>query len=183
MIAPVAVRIPIIDLSGYFAGDAEAKARIVEEFRDACENQGFLQVVGHSVPADVQARFIAALAEFFAQPLETKEKVGLSKSECNRGYEHIGGQKLDELDENATPDQKESFSVRQDRPLGRFLQGPNQWPENMPHFNAVYTEYYEAVHQLSQTLFKFMALSLDLDENYFAEFASDPDGTLLCMKT
>lgn len=176
MVAPVAVEIPIIDISGYLAGDVQAKARVVDQFRSACENQGFLQVVGHSVPADLQSRYMASLAEFFALPAEEKEKVAQDKSKCHRGYERVGGQKLDELDENATADQKEGFSVRRDRPLGRFLQGPNQWPEQPPQFKEVYTQYYDSVHELSMKLFRLMALSLDLDEDYFDEFGSDPDG-------
>lgn len=183
MVAPVAVEIPIVDISGYLADDVQAKRRIVDEFRNACENQGFLQVVGHSVPADLQSRYLASLAEFFALPTEEKEKVGQSKSKCHRGYERIGGQKLDELDENATADQKESFSARRDRPLGRFLQGPNQWPEKPPQFKEVYTEYYDSVHELSMKLFRLMALSLDLDENYFDDFGSDPDGFSIRVKT
>lgn len=182
MVAPVAVEIPIINISGYLAGDEMAKGRIVDEFRNACENQGFLQVVGHSVPAELQSRFLASLAEFFALPVNEKDKVAQSKSECHRGYEHIGGQKLDELDENATADQKESFSVRANRLLGRFLQGPNQWPEKPPQFKEVYMEYFESVHELSKKLFRLMALSLDLDENYFDEFGSDPDGFSTCLQ-
>ena len=174
--APIAVEIPVIDISGYLAGHVEAKRRIVDDFRTACENQGFLQVIGHSVPADLQSRFIATLAQFFALPTEEKEKVAQSKSKCHRGYERIGEQKLDELDENATADQKESFSIRQDRLIGRFLQGPNLWPENPPLFKEVYTEYYDSVHQLSLSLFRLMALSLGLDENYFDDFGLDPDG-------
>ena len=176
MVAPVAVAVPVIDISGYLAGDAQAKDRVVGEFRNACEDQGFLQVVGHSVPADLQSRYLACLAEFFALPAEEKEKVAQSKSKCHRGYEHIGGQKLDELDEDVTADQKESFSVRRDRPLGRFLQGPNQWPENPPQFKEIYTEYYDSVHKLSMKLFRLMALSLGLNEKYFDNFGSDPDG-------
>ncbi len=174
--AEVKVEIPIIDISGYLAGDPEGKARAVREFREACENQGFLQVVGHSVPKDVQDRFLAAVARFFALPVTEKDKVSQERSKCHRGYERVGGQKLDELDDSATPDQKEGFSVRPDRPLGRFLQGPNQWPENLPGFKEAYTEYFESVHGLSKSVFRLMALSLDLPEDHFDAFAADPDG-------
>ena len=119
---------------------------------------------------------MASLAAFFALPTEEKEKVDLSQSKCHRGYERIGSQKLDQLDVNATADQKESFYVGRDRPLGRYMQGPNQWPENPPRFREVYTEYYDAVHELSKKMFRLMALSLDLDENYFDDVSSDPDG-------
>merc|ERR1711939_439427 len=125
------VRIPIIDISGYLAGEPGAKAKVAAELRTACEEQGFLQVVGHAVPEDVQARFLDAIQRFFALPMAEKEKLSQSNSKCYRGYERLGGQKLDELDTSATPDQKEGFSVRPERPLGKFLQGPNQWPENL----------------------------------------------------
>jgi isopenicillin N synthase-like dioxygenase len=172
----VEVTIPVIDISGYLSGDEESKKKVADEIREACETQGFLQVVGHSVSIDLQERYLAAVAEFFNLPLEEKEKVALTKSQCHRGYERIGGQKLDELDDQATPDQKEGFSIRRDRPLGRFLEGPNQWPEALPHFKTISMEYYEAVHQLSKTMFRLVALSLGLPEDHFDYFASDPNG-------
>lgn len=173
---PINVRIPVIDITGYLSGDEVAKKRVVEEVRDACENEGFLQVIGHTVPRELQDRYIDALREFFALPLEEKNKVSQSKSPCSRGYERLGGQKLDELDPNATADQKEGFSVRRDLPLGRFLQGPNQWPEALPQFKDVYMEYYNAVHNLSKSMFRIISLSLGLTEDHFDYFASDPDG-------
>lgn len=170
------VSIPVVDISGYLSRDPIAKKRVAKEIREAYENQGFLQVIGHAVSSDIQNRYLAAITEFFALPLSEKESVAQSKSRCNRGYERIGGQKLDELDENATPDQKEGFSVRQERPLGRFLEGPNQWPEALPCLKDIYMEYFDAVHQLSKSMFRLIALSLDLAEDHFDYFASDPNG-------
>jgi isopenicillin N synthase-like dioxygenase len=182
MVAPIDIQIPIIDISGYLSNNEAAKKRVADEVRDACENQGFLQVIGHHVPQDLQDRFVEVLKAFFALPLAEKEKISLNKSPCNRGYERLGGQKLDELDPEATSDQKEGFSVRRDLPLGRFLQGPNQWPEEgaVPNFKKVYMEYYNAVHTLSKTMFRIIALSLGLPEDSFDYFASDPDGICLC---
>lgn len=173
------VEIPIIDISGYLAGDPEAKRRTALEIRNACENQGFLQVVGHSVTEEVQKNFLDAIDRFFALPVSEKEKVSQSKSKCHRGYERIGGQRLDELDESATPDQKEGFSVRPERPLGGFLQGPNQWPENLEGFREAYMAYFASVHELSKSVFRLLALSLDLPEDHFDAFAADPDGEWL----
>ncbi|KAH8807254.1 putative gibberellin 20 oxidase [Xylogone sp. PMI_703] len=180
----VEIEIPIVDISGYYKPDNFAeKYHIADQVRDAYENQGFLQVVGHSVPQELQDRYVEMLRKFFALPLEEKEKLSQANSPCNRGYERIGGQKLDELDPNATPDQKEGFSVRRDLPPGgRFLQGENQWPDEalIPGFRDVYMEYYESVHQLSKTMFRIISLALGLDEHHFDYFASDPDGICLC---
>lgn len=173
---PVTVKIPIIDVSSYLAGDPKAKAIAAQELREACEKTGFLQVVGHSVPEEVRQRFLKAIATFFALPLAEKDKISQSKSRCYRGYERVGGQKLDELDDSATPDQKESFSARPERELGRFLQGPNQWPEKPEGFKEAYQDYFNEVHKLSKAMFRLMALSLDLDETHFDAFAADPDG-------
>lgn len=139
------VTIPVINISGYLAGDPKAAKACSNELREACSNQGFLQVVGHQVSEKIQKRFLKAIAKFFAQPTEEKEKLSQSNSPCYRGYEKIGGQKLDELSDDATPDQKEGFSVRPERPLGRFLAGPNQWPEEhvLPGFKEAYMEYFE----------------------------------------
>lgn len=138
------VTIPIINVSSYLAGDPKATAACAAELRRACENQGFLQVVGHSVPESTQRKFLSAIEKFFALPLEEKEKLSQSNSKCYRGYERIGGQKLDELDDDATTDQKEGFSVRPERELGKFLQGPNQWPNEalVPGFREAYMEYF-----------------------------------------
>ncbi|EXJ90964.1 hypothetical protein A1O1_04071 [Capronia coronata CBS 617.96] len=176
--SPPTVEIPIIDISGYLAGDAEARRKAALQIRHACENQGFLQVVGHSVSQEIQHRFLAAIARFFALPVSEKEKVSQSLSKCHRGYERIGGQKLDELDDSATPDQKEGFSIRPERPLGKFLQGPNQWPDSLDGFREDYMAYFTAVHELSRSIFRLLALSLDLPENHFDAFAADPDGEL-----
>ncbi|ORY69002.1 putative gibberellin 20 oxidase [Pseudomassariella vexata] len=166
------------------AGDTNAKKACALEVCDAYENQGFLQIVGHSVSKDLQARFLEAIASFFALPLEEKQKISQELSPCYRGYERVGGQKLDELDNDASVDQKEGFSIRPERPLGRFLAGPNQWPgPNLPgmnSFKSTYMEYFDAVHALSKDMFRLIALSLNLDEGYFDEFAADPDGICLC---
>ncbi|KAI9371274.1 hypothetical protein BJX61DRAFT_543813 [Aspergillus egyptiacus] len=176
------VHIPVIDISGYLAGNEEAKLQAAAEFRRACEKQGFLQIVGHNVSQEIRERFLSQVARFFALPLSEKEIVSQANSKCHRGYERLGGQKLDELDEDATPDQKEGFSVRRERPLGKFLQGPNQWPDEtvLPGFREAYMAYYDAVHELSQSVFRLVALSLDLPEGYFDFFSSDPDGLCLC---
>lgn len=185
MATPPIITIPIVDISGYYESDnSAAKRRIAAEVCDAYENQGFLQVVGHSVPQSLQDRYIDVLRAFFALPLEDKEKLSQTKSPCNRGYERLGGQKLDELDADATADQKEGFSVRRDLPPGgRFLQGENQWPEKslVPDFRDVYMAYYEAVHELSKTMFRIIALALGLEETHFDFFASDPDGMILTV--
>jgi isopenicillin N synthase-like dioxygenase len=174
------LEIPVIDISGALNGDVEARKACATQLRHALENVGFLQIVGHSVSADLQHRFIEAVAAFFALPLDEKQKIAQDRSPCNRGYERIGVERLEEIEDNSRLEVKEGFTVRPERPLGRFMTGPNQWPDpslpGMSKFRQTYMEYFGAVHQLSSSMFRLIALSLDLDEHYFDAFAADPDG-------
>ncbi|KIW10752.1 hypothetical protein PV08_10051 [Exophiala spinifera] len=178
------LEIPVIDISGFLRGDDDAKKACALELRSALENVGFFQICGHSVSSDLQKRFIQSIADFFALPQTEKDKIGQDKSPCNRGYEAIGVERLEELEDNSQLEKKEGFTVRCERPLGRFMTGPNQWPDpslpGMSNFRETYMEYYAAMHQLSKSMFRLMALSLDLDEHYFDAFAADPDGIQLC---
>jgi isopenicillin N synthase-like dioxygenase len=139
------VTIPLINIFAYLAGDPTATKSCAAELRSACENQGFLQVVGHSVSPAIQNRFLTAIAAFFALLLLEKAKLSQNNSPCHRGYQKIGGQKLDELDISVIPDQKEGFSIRPERPLGRFLGQPNQWPEErvLPGVREAYMDYFK----------------------------------------
>lgn len=174
------LEIPVIDISGFLRGDEDAKKACALELRSALENVGFFQIRGHSVSADLQKRFIRGIADFFALPQPEKDKIGQDKSPCNRGYEAIGVERLEEIEDNSQIEKKEGFTVRCERPLGRFMTGPNQWPDpslpGMSNFRETYMEYYAAMHRLSTSMFRLMALSLDLDEDFFDAFAADPDG-------
>ncbi|RVX74420.1 hypothetical protein B0A52_01546 [Exophiala mesophila] len=178
------LEIPVINISGYLHGDEVARKACAKEIRHAFEEVGFLQIVGHSVSADLQKRFIEVVAKFFALPMSEKAKISQDKSACNRGYERIGVERLEEIEDNTPLEQKEGFTVRPEKPLGRFMTGPNQWPDKslpgMSNFSELYMEYFDAVHDLSTSMFRLIALSLDLDEHFFDAFAADPDGMQLC---
>jgi len=180
----VDLEIPVINISGFLAGDAADKKSCAAELRNAMEDVGFFQVVGHNVSSDLQKRFIDAIAAFFDLPMADKARIGQDKSPCNRGYERVGIERLEELDDNSQVEQKEGFTVRPERDVGRFMTGPNQWPDPslpaMEKFRETYMEYFDAMHELSSSMFRMIALSLDLDEHWFDAFAADPSGIQLC---
>ncbi|KAL1903476.1 hypothetical protein Sste5346_000103 [Sporothrix stenoceras] len=178
------LEIPVIDIAKSLAGNAAERRECALELRRALEEVGFFQIIGHSVSTELQEKFIAAITAFFDLSLAEKQAIGQDRSPCNRGYERIGIERLEELEDNSAVEKKEGFTVRPERALGRFMAGPNQWPSTdlpgMTDFRTTYMEYFAAVHELSSHMFRLMALSLDLDEHYFDAFAADPDGIQLC---
>lgn len=170
------VIIPTIDISGYLAGDASETTKIVTDMATACRDPGFLQITGHSVPQELCQRMLDSLEQFFALPADVKQALHRSKSTAIRGYENVGEQRLED---GTSRDQKEGFMIGPERSTnGRFLQGPNQWPEEsmIPGFRETFIEYFMAVRQLSVSLFRILALGLKLDETYFDEFVTGDNG-------
>jgi isopenicillin N synthase-like dioxygenase len=64
----------------FYSGDVEAKAQLVEEVKKCCLHNGFFQIVGHRVSAELQEKTIGCVKEFFALPPEEKNKAHKSRS-------------------------------------------------------------------------------------------------------
>lgn len=175
----------------------------MNEVRECCLHNGFFQIVGHHVPAQVQNDVLESLKAFFSLPQTEKEKVHKghnSPSRCcwalradqstdnttwNRGYENLGSQILEV---GANPDQKEGYyvgeEITKDHPyfVGKKLNsGPNQWPEGFPQaelFRKSSMEYYDHLHALARDVLSVVAQTLYLDANYFGDFTEGAVATL-----
>ncbi|KAI0835891.1 putative gibberellin 20 oxidase [Hypoxylon sp. FL0890] len=173
------INIPVIDISDYIAGDPFRTSRIAEELHAACRAPGFLQIIGHDVPAELRTRLFAKVAQFYDLPLAKKLALHRDLSVTGaRGYEGVGTQVL----EDGFRDQKEGFMIGPELPPGRFLQGPNLWPDedDCPGFRSTMDEYYSAMRNLSVKMFRLLALSLRLDEHYFDAFVNSQDSISTC---
>jgi isopenicillin N synthase-like dioxygenase len=160
--------IPVIDLG---SDDLKATAAVV---REACRDSAFFYIANHGVSAETVERAFEVAKDFFTLPLE--EKMKIHKSKYNRGYLTLGttqypGQKKD---------LKDSFDFGIDLPLddpdviaGLPMHGPNQWPE-IPGFRSALETYADGVRSAAMKLLKVLALSLELDEDYFVKFYDKP---------
>jgi len=103
----------------------------------------------------------------------------------NRGYERLGSQILEQ---GTNPDLKEGYFIGEeistDHPyfIGKKLNsGPNLWPETMSgvdDFRATSMEYYTQMHVLARDVLAVIAQTLDLKDDYFAEFTNGAVATL-----
>ena len=171
--------IPLIDLAGMHGNDPTAKARIAIAMRKACTEVGFFYITNHGVPEDLIGKVLAQARRLFDCPLDKKMGMHVKKSPHQLGYVASG-------DENANPlvgtgDLHEAFDfviedMKVDSRLwvGDFRKVGNQWPDDLPGFRAVLSEYALAVKRLARLLFHAFALALELPENYFDALSDTP---------
>jgi isopenicillin N synthase-like dioxygenase len=130
------------------------------------------------VNEDLQRRLHELSRQFFAQDVEAKLRIRMALGgRAWRGYFRVG----DELT-SGKPDQKEGLYFGQelaaDHPLvraGTPLHGPNLFPAEPPGLRDAVLEYLAALTHLGQRLMAGLALSLGLEESYFADrYTAEP---------
>jgi isopenicillin N synthase-like dioxygenase len=169
--------LPIIDVGGLSSAVPSNRLAVSQRLREACLDNGFFYVANHGVPAGLVDAVFAETKNFFDRTHEQKSEVDKRLSPCNRGYEPLRAQTLEA---GAPPDLKESFYIGTELSLDdplvvarRFNQGANLWPSDMPGFAPTMKAYFAAMQDLSERLMRGIALSLELEENYFSRFCKD----------
>jgi isopenicillin N synthase-like dioxygenase len=165
--------IPVVDVAASVAAqpsfDAVGRAMV-----SALEDIGFLCIVGHGVPDAIRRRAFEASRAFHALPVESK--MALKQNQAHRGYMPFSTSTLvtSTVDRVRRPNQSESFMMMHelaaddpDLLAGKPLQGPNQWPSELPEFKAAVLAYNDALEQLSRRLVQAIAVGLGLDATWF----------------
>lgn len=167
--------VPLIDISGLRSSDLAERTRVAKEIGQACETIGFLGVTGHGIdPALVDAVF-EQVHLTFDLAMDDKMAKAWDDDHVNRGYDPSGNQALDE---GTPPDLKEAWAFSPESSAGTSpMQGENQWPD-LDGMREPVTRYHAAAMDLGARLLRATALSLDLPEDYFEPFHTDPTCTL-----
>ncbi|SLN68941.1 2-oxoglutarate-dependent ethylene/succinate-forming enzyme [Roseovarius albus] len=163
--------IPVVDVAPLL--DGSDKMKVAKEIRWALANAGFMYVQNHGVAAEKLDNAFTQTKAFFDLPLEEKMKLHVSKSgTALRGYIEMFGENTDPT---KTKDLKECFDLGPETPgdTTPFF-GANQWPADLPEFRAAIYGYHEDMKQLSGSLLRGIALSLDLDERFFEPKMQNP---------
>jgi isopenicillin N synthase-like dioxygenase len=170
-------QLPVIDVRELVAGGPGRHA-VAARLGEACRESGFFYAVGHGVEGGVVGRLRDLSRRFFALDGEAKSRVRMALGgRAWRGYFRVG----DELT-SGRPDQKEGLyfgaELAADDPLvraGTPLHGPNLFPAEPPGFREAVLEYVAAVTRLGHRLVAGLALSLGLEESYFADrYTAEP---------
>lgn len=164
--------IPIIDI-GELVANSSKKFDIAKQINSACREYGFFYVTGHGVCKSLEDKLEEVSRKFFSQSVKVKEAIRMDLGgRAWRGYFSVGGELT-----SGKQDMKEGIyfgaELNEQHPLVQSktpLHGPNLFPENIPEFREIVLDYIDAMTQLGHIILSGIALSLHLDENYFAEF-------------
>ncbi|MBD2726263.1 isopenicillin N synthase family oxygenase [Nostoc sp. FACHB-892] len=180
------LHVPIIDISALVGEtgesplllDARDRHTVATQIRQACQEFGFFYIIGHGVNDQLQGRLEQLSQQFFAQDLETKLEMRMALGgKAWRGYFPVGNELT-----SGRPDLKEGIyfgaELEENHPLVQAntpMHGHNLFPSKIPQFKETVLDYIESMTKLGHTLMTGIALSLGLEESYFADrYTKDP---------
>jgi isopenicillin N synthase-like dioxygenase len=169
--------LPVIDIGPLIEGGRRNDG-VAREIERACRDTGFFYIVGHGVDTDAVGRLDRASRKFFSLPLEEKMKIAMARGgRAWRGFFPVGGELT-----SGRPDLKEGvyFGTELDASDPRVragvpMHGGNLWPEAVPELRPAVLDFMARTTHAAHAVMRGVALSLRLDEDYFADtYTADP---------
>lgn len=166
--------IPIIDISGWLADDdPEALTTAATTLREASEQVGFHQLVGHGIDQQLIDDVFAMTERFHALDHELKNDIRMDRPEWpigGVGYLPLGERKLPR---RTYGNLNEAFLLKCDERIGF---DDNQWLEDsaLPGFRATIERYAAEVEALALRLLPMYAVALELPMDYFDDAFRHP---------
>jgi isopenicillin N synthase-like dioxygenase len=164
--------LPELDMSTFMAAPESAAGRaFVAHLRDACHGIGFCYLVGHGVPAQLDAAVMAAAREFFALPAAERRALAIARSPHFRGYTMLGDERT-----KGVSDWREQIDVGPEEPAAtlahgdppwRRLRGPNQWPASLPAMRPAVLAWMQAMDRVGLGVLRALALGLGQRIDHF----------------
>ena len=163
--------IPLVDLSKFEKGDDAQRNAFIAKLGEAFHNIGFVGVTGHGIPKDLIDDFYVAAKQFFALPVDVKQKYEVAGAAGQRGYTSFG---KEHAKQSQVADLKEFFQIGQEpRDAAADEQVRNPDVEEVPAFMDLGRQLYRAFENSGASLLRAIALYLGLEEGYFDQFIND----------
>lgn len=158
---------------------ANAREDVLEQLDAAFRDYGFCVCTNTGIPSNVMAEAFRASARFHA--LGDAEKSALSINAYHRGYiaPSSNTTHTSSVAKVTKPNTSESLMIMHEVPEGdpRFgapLQGPNQWPENLPGFHEAVEAYRREVEALARRLASMMLEILNVAPDAYEDWFRQP---------
>ena len=170
--------IPSVNLHDFVSGDLLRKQKFVDDIGKAYEDIGFVALKGHFLDDKLVADLYSEIKNFFALPLEIKQKYEIPGIGGQRGYVSFGkesakGQKQGDL--------KEFWH------FGQYVEDDpvrmKEYPQNvivieLPNFNRVGKIAYAMLEKTAKYVLRALALHLHLEETYFDNYIHNGNSIL-----
>ncbi|XP_039056291.1 2-oxoglutarate-Fe(II) type oxidoreductase hxnY-like [Hibiscus syriacus] len=152
-----ALQLPVVDLS------SPDRFSTADSIRQACIEHGFFYLVNHGVDEELVKKVFEQSSNFFSLPVEDKMKL---VQRNYRGYVGLNTLKLDPS--SAKADSREGFYI------GPLADDLNQWPleEDLPSWRSTMETYFHKLLSVGTKLLSLIALSLELDEDFFEKLGA-----------
>ena len=157
-------QIPELSFADIEKGDSNS----INILSDALEDHGFFSITEHGLSNELVDKCYQLSKQFFDLEYEIKNKYSSVGSKGARGYTPKGIETA--VGENV-PDQKEFWhhgpvvddTFDQKIPKNIII-------DEMPEFNKYYDELYLELHKIGSRVLSVIALSLDIDKNFFTHW-------------
>ncbi len=159
--------IPVVDLSQFVNGDAEARSQFVQQIGRAFHEIGFVGVKNHGISKDLIDGFYAASKRFFGLPVDIKRAYEVPGLAGQRGYTSFG---KEHAKQSTVADLKEFFQIGQTVVDGDLI--GKEYPVNVmvseeAEFTQLGDQLYKAFETAGAELLRAIAIYLELGEDYF----------------
>ena len=166
--------LPLLEMPDDEDGDEKRKI-FVRDLRDACSSVGFFYLKPSRKMFSTEKEIFELANAFFALPIEEKMRIDYANSAQFRGYVSLG---LENTKGKIDAREQIEFGVHRkeiDKVTNFYerLVGPNQYPSQI--FEQTIGAFIEEMDAISRQLTKYLALSLDQNENYFDDMFVDPN--------
>lgn len=164
--------VPVIDIAAFLGpstgADRDAVAAAVDH---AARTVGFMQIVGHRIPAGTLAAFTAATDAFFALASATKAGYRCPPG-VNRGYSPPKSESLaNSLGLTSAADLFEALNVGYTAPgLSPDDYPENVWPAEVAGFETAVQNWFTAAGGVARTMTRIFGRALGVGEDFFAGF-------------
>ncbi|MCM1969857.1 MULTISPECIES: isopenicillin N synthase family oxygenase [Streptomyces] len=155
-------QLPIIDLT---APD------LSERLHSAAHDVGFFQLVGHGVGERETERLLSAMRKFFALPEAERLALDNINSPHFRGYTRTGDERT-----GGARDWRDQLDIGAERPArvpgpGEapywWLQGPNQWPAELPELREAALAWIERLSGVAERLLRELLTAIGAPADFY----------------
>ncbi|WP_239394534.1 isopenicillin N synthase family oxygenase [Frankia sp. CiP3] len=178
--------LPTLDIGSYRTG-AAGREKFLTALRAACHGPGFFHLSGHGISLARTNSVLKASRTFFQLPEQAKLEIENIHSPHFRGYTRLGHEIT-----RGSPDIREQLDISDERPARQLgpddpaylrLDGPNQWPAQVPELRTTLLVFMAEMGRLARLLVRAFAESLGLPPDQLDPiFADEPRSHLKVIR-